>query len=50
MHIRTMSYIGHPLSRRFLTFYGAGSVEKKIDLYNIYVHNPEAAVLWYSLT
>ena len=24
-----------------LTIYGAGSVEKKIDLYNIHVHNPE---------
>ena len=39
-HIRTMSYIGYP-PPRFKTIYGAGSVEKKMDLYNIHVHNPE---------
>ena len=39
-HIRTMPYIGYP-PPRFLTIYGEGSVEKKIDLYNIHVHNPE---------
>ena len=39
-HIRTMSYIGYP-PQRFKTIYDAGSVEKKMDLYNIHVHNPE---------
>ena len=40
-HICTMTYIGVPHPQRFLTIYGAGSVEKKIYLYNIHVHNPE---------
>ena len=37
--IRTMSYMVPP--PRFITIYGAGSIVKKIDLYNIHVHNPE---------
>ena len=30
-----------PSPLRFLTFNCAGSVEKKMDIYNIQVHNPE---------
>ena len=40
-HIRTLSFIGYLPPPRFKTIYGAGSVEKKIDLYNIHVYNPE---------
>ena len=43
-HIYTMSYIGYhppPPPPRLNTIYGAGAGEKKIDLYDIYVHNPE---------
>ena len=43
MYIRTMSYIGFLPPPRFSTIYGAGSVIKKIDLYNIHVHNPEGS-------